>query len=120
MYDVIIVGTRVAGAATAMLLARRGLRVLAVDRATFPSDTISTHRIRVTGVAYLHRWGLLDQIIDSGAPATRQVRFDTGPQVLRGCFPEHEGVDALFSPRRTVLDAILVEAARAAGAEIRE
>jgi flavin-dependent dehydrogenase len=53
--DVIVVGARVAGAATAMLLARRGLRVLAVDRARFPSDTLSTHQVQVPGVALLNR-----------------------------------------------------------------
>ena len=58
-YDVIVVGTRVAGASTALLLARGGLRVLAVDRARFPSDTLSTHQIQVPGVARLARWGLL-------------------------------------------------------------
>ena len=58
MYDVIVVGARVAGASTALLLARRGLRVLAVDRATFPSDTLSTHQVQVPGVARLRRWGI--------------------------------------------------------------
>ncbi len=119
-YDVIVVGTRAAGAATAMLLARRGLRVLAVDRSTFPSDTLSTHQIQLPGVERLQRWGLLDRIDDSGAPATRLVRFDTPFAVVEGQFPQFEGVDALYSPRRTVLDAMLVEAARSAGAEVRE
>src|SRR6266508_4019802 len=120
MYDVIVVGARVAGSATAMLLARRGLKVLAVDRAAFPSDTLSTHQVHLPGVARLARWGLLDQVIASGAPATRGVRFDIGSVVLHGHFPAFEGVDALYSPRRTVLDELLVEAARRAGAEIRE
>jgi 2-polyprenyl-6-methoxyphenol hydroxylase-like FAD-dependent oxidoreductase len=119
-YDVIVVGARVAGAATAMLLARQGLRVLAVDRARFPSDTLSTHQIQVPGVARLHRWGLLDRLAAAGTPATREVRFDPGPVALAGRFPAHEGVDALYSPRRTVLDAVLVDAARQAGAEVRE
>jgi flavin-dependent dehydrogenase len=56
MYDVIVVGTRAAGASTAMLLARRGMSVLAVDRARFPSDTLSTHQVQVRGVACLRRW----------------------------------------------------------------
>ncbi|GIH11524.1 FAD-dependent oxidoreductase [Rhizocola hellebori] len=119
-YDVIVVGARVAGAATAMLLARRGLRVLALDRVAFPSDTISSHQVQLPGVALLHRWGLLDQIRASGAPPTREVRFDTPEVVLQGRFPQHQGVDALYSPRRTVLDSVLVEAARAAGAQVRE
>src|SRR5712691_1174785 len=102
-HDVIIVGARVAGAATAMLLARRGLRVLVVDRVSFPSDTISSHQVQVPGVARLRRWGLLDQVRAAGTPPARRVRFDSGDVVLEGSFPAFEGVDALYSPRRTVL-----------------
>ena len=120
-YDVIVVGGRVAGAATAMLLARQGLRVLAVDRASFPSDTISSHQLQVPGVALLQRWGLLGKLTAAATPPTRRLRFDAGTgSVLDGQFPKYEGVNALYSPRRTLLDAILVEAARSAGAEIRE
>jgi 2-polyprenyl-6-methoxyphenol hydroxylase-like FAD-dependent oxidoreductase len=120
-YDVIVVGARVAGAATAMLLARRELRVLAVDRVSFPSDTISSHQLQVPGVALLHRWGLLGTLTAAGTPPARRVRFDAGGSlVLDGRFPAYGGVDALYSPRRTLLDSILVEAARAAGAEVRE
>ena len=120
MRDVIVVGARVAGSSTAMLLARNGYEVLVVDRASFPSDTLSTHQVQVPGSARLRRWGLLDRVTASGAPAARQVRFDTGGVVLDGQFPSFEGVDAVYSPRRTVLDAILVDAAREAGAEVRE
>src|ERR1700751_4467846 len=120
MYDVIIVGARVAGAPTAMLLARRGLKVLVVDRASFPSDTLSTHQVQLPGGARLARWGLLDAVIASGAPAARQVRFEVGTAVLSGRFPRYDGVDGVYSPRRTVLDGLLVEAARAAGAEVRQ
>jgi 2-polyprenyl-6-methoxyphenol hydroxylase-like FAD-dependent oxidoreductase len=119
-HDVIVVGTRVAGAATAMLLARAGLRVLAVDRARFPSDTVSSHQVQLPGIALLHRWGLLDRLVRAGTPATTHVRFDPGPVVLHGRFPEYGGQSALFSPRRTVLDAMLVQAAREAGAEVVE
>src|SRR5690242_5816827 len=120
-YDVIVVGARVAGAATAMLIAKQGLRVLAVDRASFPSDTISSHQLQVPGVALLHRWGLMDRLTSAGTPPVRRVRFDAGDGVLLdGRFPAYAGVDALYSPRRTLLDTILVEAAREAGAEIRE
>jgi 2-polyprenyl-6-methoxyphenol hydroxylase-like FAD-dependent oxidoreductase len=120
MYDVIIVGARVAGSSTAMLLAGKGLRVLLVDRARFPSDTLSTHQVQLPGGARLRRWGLLDQVMASGAPPAREVRFDAGPVVLQGRYPAFEEVDAVYSPRRTVLDALLLEAARAAGAEVRE
>jgi 2-polyprenyl-6-methoxyphenol hydroxylase-like FAD-dependent oxidoreductase len=119
-YDVIVVGARVAGAATARLLARQGLRVLVVDRVSFPSDTISSHQVQVPGVAALRRWGLLDRVLAAGTPPARRVRFDSADVVLEGSFPAYQGVDALYSPRRTVLDALLVDAARAAGAEVRE
>jgi 2-polyprenyl-6-methoxyphenol hydroxylase-like FAD-dependent oxidoreductase len=119
-YDVVIVGARPAGAATAMLLARAGLRVAAVDRARFPSDTLSTHQVQLPGVACLARWGLLDAVIASNCPATRGARFDPGPVAFSGHYPLYDGVDAVYSPRRTVLDTILVDAARAAGAEIIE
>jgi 2-polyprenyl-6-methoxyphenol hydroxylase-like FAD-dependent oxidoreductase len=120
MYDVIVVGARVAGASTAMLLARRGLKVLAVDRAEFPSDTLSTHQVQVPGTARLRRWALLDRVEAAGTPPTRRVRFDPGPVVLEGRWPAVDGVDALYSPRRTILDKLLVDAAREAGAEVRE
>jgi flavin-dependent dehydrogenase len=119
-FDVIVVGARVAGSATAMLLARAGLRVLVLDRAVFPSDTISSHQVQVPGIALLHRWGLLDALIRAGTPATPQVRFDPGNVVLEGAFPALDGVSALYSPRRTVLDSLLIAAAREAGAEVIE
>jgi flavin-dependent dehydrogenase len=119
MYDVIVVGTRAAGASTAMLLARRGLKVLAVDRARFPSDTLSTHQVQVPGAACLRRWGLLDKV-RALTPPTEQVKLDAGGVILEGCFPPYDGESALYSPRRTSLDALLVDAARGAGADIRE
>src|SRR6266853_5736082 len=112
-YDVIVVGARIAGAATAMLLARQGVRVLLIDRARFGSDTISSHQVQVPGIARLHRWGLLGPLRAAGTPPARQVRFDTGDVVLHGHFPACHGIDELYSPRRTVLDALLVDAARA-------
>src|SRR5712691_3288528 len=81
-YDVIVVGARVAGAATAMLLARQGLRVLAVDRVSFPSDTISSHQLQVPGAALLHRWGLLGTLAAAGTPPARRVRLDAGDGVV--------------------------------------
>ncbi|MFK3979130.1 NAD(P)/FAD-dependent oxidoreductase [Micromonospora sp. NPDC050397] len=119
-YDVIVVGSRVAGAATALLLARRGLRVLAVDRARFPSDTLSSHQVQVPGVARLRRWGLLDRLTATGAPPTREIRLDPGEVVLTGRYPTYDGASALYSPRRTRLDAMLVDTARGSGAEVRE
>src|SRR5262249_45948408 len=119
MYDVIVVGARVAGASTAMLLAQRGLKVLCIDKTTFPSDTLSTHQIQLPGVAKLKQWGLLEQVA-ANTPPTREVRFDTGEVVLEGRFPLFEGVDAIYGPRRIFLDKILVDAARASGVELRE
>ncbi len=118
--DVIVVGSRIAGAATAMLLARAGLKVLVLDRDTFPSDTLSTHQVQVPGCARLAKWGLLDQVVAAGTPATRDVRFHMGQTRIEGRFPTVGGADAMYSPRRTVLDEILVDAARDAGAEVRE
>jgi len=119
MYDAIIVGARAAGSPTAMLLARKGHRVLVVDRASFPSDTLSTHYIHQPGVARLHRWGLLDRLIATGCPPSRQLTFDVGPFALTGTPPPSDGVAEGYAPRRTVLDNRLVEAAAEAGAEVR-
>lgn len=119
VHDVVVVGARCAGAATGMLLARLGHDVVVVDRATFPSDTLSTHAIARSGVVQLQRWGLLDAVLDSGAPAIRQVSFHTGDEVLSRQVKDRAGVDLLVAPRRHVLDALLVDAARVAGADVR-
>jgi 2-polyprenyl-6-methoxyphenol hydroxylase-like FAD-dependent oxidoreductase len=118
-YDVIVVGARCAGSPTAMLLARKGYRVLVVDRATFPSDTISTHLIHPPGVVALKRWGLLDRVVATGSPAIHTYAFDLGPFVISGS-PAIDEAPASYGPRRTVLDKILVDAAAEAGVEIRE
>jgi flavin-dependent dehydrogenase len=119
-YDAIVVGARCAGSPTAMLLARQGHRVLVVDRATFPSDTVSTHLIHVTGVAALARWGLLDEVIATGCPPIDSYGFDFGPFALRGAPRTCDGMASAYAPRRMVLDKILVDAADRAGADIRE
>jgi len=119
-YDAIIVGARCAGAPTAMLLARRGYRVLLVDHATFPSDTLSTHVIHAPGVAALRRWGLLDAVTATGCPPLSTYSFDFGPFTLAGTPRPVDGGSAGYAPRRYLLDTILVEAAAAAGAEVRE
>jgi flavin-dependent dehydrogenase len=119
MYDAIVVGARAAGSPTAMLLARKGHRVLLVDRASFPSDTLSTHYIHQPGIARLRSWGLLDRLIATGCPPSRRLVFDVGPFALTGAPPPSDGVAEGYAPRRTVLDALLVEAAAEAGAEVR-
>ena len=116
MYDAIVVGARCAGSPTAMLLARKGYRVLLVDRSTFPSDTISTHIIWPAGGARLKRWGLLDKVAASNCPAIRKLTFDLGPFALTGSPPPADGISEFFAPRRKVLDTILVDAAVEAGA----
>jgi len=112
-YDVIVVGARCAGSPTAMLLARSGYDVLVVDRAGFPSDTLSTHLVHAPGVAALQRWGLLDRAV-AGCPPIETYVFDFGPFTISGM------PGTAYAPRRTVLDAVLVEAAAAAGAEVRQ
>ena len=120
MFDAIVVGARCAGSATAMLLARNGYRVLLVDKGRFPSDTLSTHYIHQPGIAKLHRWGLLDKVVASGCPPVERQIFDAGPFALHAAPPGVDGITVGYAPRRTVLDKILVDAAVAAGAELRE
>jgi flavin-dependent dehydrogenase len=119
-YDVVVVGARAAGAATAMLLARAGCRVLVVDRSSYGADTISTHGLMRAGVLQLQRWGLLDRVVAAGTPPIRRTTFSYGGEcgVVITIKPSF-GVDALYAPRRTVLDPIIVDAAVAAGADIR-
>lgn len=120
MHDVIIVGARSAGASTALLLARRGYRVLLLDRADFPSDAISSHYIHVAGVARLRRWGGIEEgIVASGAPKVRGQLFDLAAFALRGTVRAVDGTDYGYAPRRTVFDRLLVDAAVVAGAELR-
>ena len=119
-YDAIVVGARCAGAPTAMLLARRGVRVLLVDRATFPSDTVSTHLVHAPGVAALSRWGLLDRVIATGCPPISTYSFDFGPFAIAGSPRPSDRIATAYAPRRTVLDKVLVDAAAEAGAEVRE
>jgi flavin-dependent dehydrogenase len=118
-HDVVVVGGRVAGSATAMLLARLGHDVVVVDQASFPSDTVSTHSIARSGVVQLRRWGLLDDVLDSGAPAIRQVTFNAAGESTTRTIRDKAGVDFLVAPRRHVLDTILATAAEHAGAEVR-
>ncbi len=118
-YDAVVVGARAAGAATARLLARSGLSVLLVDRCRYGTDTLSTHALMRGGVLQLHRWGHLEQVIAAGTPPVRQATFRYDGQVVVVPIKASYGVDALYAPRRTVLDPILVDAAEAAGAEVR-
>lgn len=117
--DVVIIGARVAGAATAMLLARAGHRVLLVDRGRYGTDTLSTHALMRGAVVQLHRWFVLPAVIASGTPPVTRATFFYGEESVSVPIKPRDGIDALYAPRRYVLDTLLVDAARAAGAEVR-
>ena len=119
-YDAIVIGARCAGSPTAMLLARKGYRVLLVDKATFPSDTMSTHMVHPPGIAALKRWGLLERLEETGCPAVVTYSFDFGPVGIKGSPRAVDGIAHGYGPRRTILDKLLVDAAVEAGAELRE
>ena len=95
-YDAIIVGARCAGSPTAMLLARKGYRVLVVDRATFPSDTVSSHVVHPLGAAALARWGLLDRLTATGCPPIHTYAFDFGPFTLSGLARHDRGASRVL------------------------
>jgi 2-polyprenyl-6-methoxyphenol hydroxylase-like FAD-dependent oxidoreductase len=118
-YDVLIIGARCAGAATALLLARAGLRVLAVDRARYGTDTLSTHALTRTGVHLLGRWGVLDRVRAAGTPTVTRVVHHYGEDAVDLPIRAVGDLDGLYAPRRHVLDRILVDAAVACGAEVR-
>jgi flavin-dependent dehydrogenase len=142
MYDIIIIGARCAGSPTAMLLARKGYRALLVDRASFPSDTISTHFIQRPGIAHLKSWGLLDKLKATGCPPVRKLikswglrdKLAVGTPSLRTPSASSEDADGVsltfcptpsddlaegYVPRRKIIDRILADMAVEAGAELR-
>ncbi|HEY5891432.1 MAG TPA: NAD(P)/FAD-dependent oxidoreductase [Acidimicrobiia bacterium] len=116
-YDVVVVGARAAGASTSMLLARCGYRVLMVDRSSRGSDTTSTHTLLRTGVLQLGRWGLLDALVAGGTPPVARVTLGFGADLVPIDLRSEFGVEALYAPRRTVLDPLLQSAAVGAGVE---
>ena len=117
-YDAVIVGGRCAGAATAMLLARAGARVLLVDRGRYGADTLSTHALMRGAVLQLHRWGLLPSLVAAGTPPVRSTTFSYATHDVTVPIEPKHGVSALFAPRRALLDRVLVDAAADAGAEV--
>jgi flavin-dependent dehydrogenase len=117
MYDAIIVGARCGGSATGLLLARQGHSVLIVDRATFPSDTFSTHFVTAPGTALLKRWGLLDRLRERDVPVFDHVLLNVAGNVMNT--GDIFGPTEVCSPRRTDLDTTLRDAAVEAGAEVR-
>lgn len=118
-WDVVVVGARVAGASTALLLARAGLRVLVVERARRGSDTLSTHAMMRAGVLQLTRWGLLEQVVAGATPIRRTLFHYYGDDPVAVSIRPSPGVPALYAPRRTVLDRVLSDAAAQAGATVR-
>jgi 2-polyprenyl-6-methoxyphenol hydroxylase-like FAD-dependent oxidoreductase len=116
--EVVVVGARCAGAATAMLLARQGHDVVLVDRYLTPHDTVSTHSIARSGVVQLARWGLLDAVLDEGTPPITHITFHSGGSAERRRVADRAGVDHLIAPRRHVLDEVLLEAAIEAGVRV--
>ncbi len=122
-YDAVIVGARCAGAATGMLLADAGLRVLVVDKSRFGSDTMSTHALMRPAVLLLQRWGVTARLEEEGTPRVEKTSFtytdERGRDVVEVDIEPRHGVSALYAPRRTVLDRALVDAAREKGAEVR-
>lgn len=119
-YDVIVVGGRVAGASTALLLARCGHRVLVVERSPMPSDTVSTHAILRTGILQLSRWGVLDDVVAAGTPPVRRVTLGFGDERIGFEVKPDFGVDRFYAPRRHLLDHLLLQKAEEAGAVVRD
>jgi len=117
-YDAVVVGARCAGAATAMLLAREGLDVLAVEQGRYGSDTNSTLALMRGAVLQLERWGLRQDLEWVGTPAIRTTTFHYGDEGIELPIKPRNGIEALYAPRRTVLDTLLADAARDAGADV--
>src|SRR4026207_2103765 len=116
--DAVIVGARCAGAATALLLARAGARVLLVDKGVYGSDTTSTHALMRGAILQLHRWGVLPTIVAAGTPPVHSTTFSYREQDVTVPLAPKFRVSALSAPRRALLDRILVDAATASGAQV--
>ena len=115
-----MIGARCAGAALAMLLARRGHRVALLERGSFATDTLSTHFLWQRGAARLQAWGLLGELQARGCESIHELAVDFGSVVLTGSGPAVDGIVDTYCPRRTILDKLLVEAAAQSGAELFE
>lgn len=118
--DAVVVGARCAGSATATALARAGRDVVVLDRARFPSDTLSTHLLFAGGVAELQRLGALAAVAAVGAPRLPEARMHAGGHTVRATYTPVDGIDYGMCVRRSGLDAALVQTARNAGADVRE
>ena len=117
-YQAIVIGARCAGGATAMLLARAGVRVLLLEQGARGADTLSTHALMRGGVLQLARWGLLEAIVAAGTPRIETTTFHYGQEAIAIRIKPRDGVDALYAPRRTLIDPLLADAAGEAGADV--
>ncbi|MDP1702014.1 MAG: NAD(P)/FAD-dependent oxidoreductase [Aestuariivirga sp.] len=118
MHDVIIVGARCAGSALGLMLARSGKKVLMLERATFPSDTMSGHYVHPAGISCLKRWGVFGQLAATDTPEQKKLTLDFGPFALSATpTAAPDGTSSGYGPRRRTFDTLLAEAAVAAGVE---
>lgn len=114
-YDVIVVGARIAGSTVAALLGDAGYRVLLVDRATFPSSTVSTHFFRGAFMLnMLRRLDILEEVMDLGPPPlTRQYVYTGGTAQPNVEPPQRPGdIGYCLSVRRNSLDHLLIQRAQ--------
>jgi menaquinone-9 beta-reductase len=118
-FDVVIVGARCAGSPLAAMLARDGMSVCLLDRARFPSETPSTHVIQPCGVAALDRLGVLDDVLAAGAIPIDRFTLVNDDVRIDETIDRHMFDQPALCVRRVTLDALLVNAADAAGAEVR-
>ena len=117
--DAIVVGARCAGAATAMLLARAGARVVLVDKGAYGTDMLSTHALMRGAVLQLERWGVLPDMVARGTTPIRSTTFCYAESDATVPIEPKYGVAALYAPRRTLLDRLLVDAAFKSGVDVR-
>jgi flavin-dependent dehydrogenase len=121
--DVVVVGARVAGSTVAALLGDSGARVLLVDRASFPSPTLSTHFFRGgQAVSVFDRLGVLDRLLGLGAPPLRcEYTYVGDPAGVVGPPQDPGEIGFSLSVRREALDEVLVRRAAASpGVELAE
>ncbi|MDI4646114.1 NAD(P)/FAD-dependent oxidoreductase [Cohnella hashimotonis] len=112
-YDVIIVGARIAGATLAWELSRLGLRTLLLDRAEFPSDTLSTHNVYANTLSKFREMGVLDELLATGTPLYDRAHINFEGAIIDGRFPAVDGIDGCLCVKRKYIDDILFRHARA-------
>ena len=118
--DVVIVGARCGGSAAAIGFARAGRKVIAIDRTSFPSDTLSTHLNFPSAVAEIARVGALPRYLRCGPPLCREVLLEADGAQCFNTFSPIEGINYGTCVPRPELDLAMVETAREAGVEVRE